>query len=93
MTISEECGLGHHRYRQYFTDTMIHADIMLQTPCYRRYVTNTMVITYLSSTSATAGSAAEIAALRKEGKFRELSVTHNFMPIALETLRPVGSQA
>ena len=56
-------------------------------------VTDTVAITYLPSTSVTAGSAAESAAFRKEGKYRELSVTHNFVPIALETLGPVGAKA
>ena len=63
--------------------------------CYRHYghyvlVTDTMAITYLPSTSVTADSAAAIAALCKEGEYRELSVSYNFELIALETLGPVG---
>ena len=38
-------------------------------------------------------STTKTAALRKEGKYRELYVTHNFVPIALETLVPIGSTA
>ena len=56
-------------------------------------VTNTLAASYLSSTSITAGSAAELAATRKEEKYIELSADHIFIPIAIETLGPLCSKA
>jgi hypothetical protein len=56
-------------------------------------VTDTLATSYLPSTATTAGSAAEMAATRKESKYAELSVTHTFIPIAMETLGPVSNKA
>ena len=50
-------------------------------------VKDTVAITYLLSTSFTAGSDAKMAVLHIEGKYREFSVTR-FVPIALETIGP-----
>jgi hypothetical protein len=55
-------------------------------------VIDTLAASYLPSTSTTAGSAAEIAASRKEVKYAELSATHIFVPIAFETLGPIGAK-
>jgi hypothetical protein len=52
-----------------------------------------LAASYLSSTSITAGSAAELAATRKEEKYIELSADHIFIPIAIETLGPLCSKA
>jgi hypothetical protein len=49
-------------------------------------VIDTLATSYLPSTSITPGSAAEIAAARKVDKYLNLSATHTFVPIALETL-------
>ncbi len=56
-------------------------------------VIDTLATSYLSSSSVHAGGAAEIAASRKEDKYVALSSTYNFVPIALETLGPIGARA
>ena len=58
-------------------------------------VTDSMafIITYLPSMSVIVGIAAEIAPLYKEVKSRKQSVTHNFVPKALDILGPFGSKA
>jgi hypothetical protein len=56
-------------------------------------VIDTMATSYVDSTSATPGSAAEIAAARKELKYTELASSHIFIPLAFETLGPIGSKA
>ena len=56
-------------------------------------ITDTLATSYLSSTSVTAGSAAELAASRKEEKYVEMTTTHTFVPLAFETLGPICSKA
>ena len=41
----------------------------------------------------TAAAAAELAATRKEVKYVELSTTQNFVPLAFESLGPIGYKA
>ena len=41
----------------------------------------------------TAAAAAQLAATRKETKYVELSTTHHFVPLAFESLDPIGSKA
>ena len=48
---------------------------------------------YLTSTSVTAGSAAELAASRKEEKYVDIATTNIFLPLAFETLNPICSKA
>ena len=47
---------------------------------------------YLASTSMTATAATELATTRKEVKYVELSKTHHFVPLAFESLDPIGSK-
>jgi hypothetical protein len=56
-------------------------------------VADTLAASYVASTSVTAGSAAELAASRKEDKYTELSTTHNLVPLAFETMGPMCSKA
>jgi hypothetical protein len=56
-------------------------------------VADTLATSYLSSTAVKAGSAAEIAASRKENKYAALSSDHIFVPLAFESLGPVGTKA
>ena len=51
-----------------------------------------MAASYLTATSTEAGSAAELAASRKEVKYQNLT-EHVFVPIAIESLGPLGSKA
>jgi len=55
-------------------------------------VTDTLAESYLASTSTVAGGAAEGAASRKEAKYQALASTHNFIPLAFETLGPINSK-
>jgi hypothetical protein len=55
-------------------------------------VTDSLADSYLTSTSVTAGAAAEGAASRKELKYQALAATHCFMPLAFETLGPINSK-
>jgi len=52
---------------------------------------DTLAASYLANTSTTAGAAAEAAATRKQAKYQELSNTHVFIPLALETLGPINN--
>src|SRR6218665_600946 len=54
-------------------------------------VADTLAASYLANTSTTAGSAAEAAATRKQAKYHELSNTHIYIPLALETLGPINN--
>ena len=56
-------------------------------------VTDTLAMSYLNSTSITAGCAAEQASARKEEKYAVLALSHIFTPIAIETMGPIGSKA
>src|SRR5664279_2184793 len=55
-------------------------------------VTDTLAESYLKTTSATAGGAAEAAADRKEQKYMSLMSTYHFVPLAVETLGPINSK-
>jgi hypothetical protein len=56
-------------------------------------IVNTLAASYLSSTSVTACSAAEIASKRKEAKYASFSISHKFVPLAFETMGAIGSKA
>jgi hypothetical protein len=56
-------------------------------------VVDTLANSYLASSSALAGSAAESAANRKESKYSSLSTTYSFVPLAFETLGPINNKA
>ena len=56
-------------------------------------VADSLAASYLSSTSVTAGAAAEQAALRKHSKYQLLSDNFCFVPVAFETLGPFGNEA
>ena len=56
-------------------------------------VADTLVNSYLTSTSITAGSAADLAASRKEDKCIDMATNYIFVPMAFETLGPVCSKA
>src|SRR6218665_1732312 len=51
---------------------------------------HTCAASYIRLISTTAGSAAELAASRKVTKYADLPATHNFVPIAIESLGPPG---
>jgi len=53
-------------------------------------VTDTVAASYLSTTSACAGSAAEAAAKRKEDKYVEISSNYHSFPLAFEAFRPIN---
>ena len=56
-------------------------------------VVDTLATSYLPSTSASAGSAAENAAQRKELKYSALTSSYDFIPLAFETLGPINDSA
>jgi len=51
-------------------------------------VTDTVAASYLSATSACAGSAAEAAAKRKEDKYAEISSNYHFIRLLLSPSVP-----
>ena len=55
-------------------------------------VTDTLVESYLSTTSVNAGAAAEGAASRKESKYQALATSHSFIPLAFKTLGPINAK-
>jgi len=48
---------------------------------------------YLQQSAVTSASAAETAAVRKTTKYSSLSGTHDFFPMAMETLGPMSVSA
>jgi len=56
-------------------------------------VAHTLAASYVSSTAREAGAAAEMAATRKSSKYADLSHSHHFQPIALQTLGSMNSSA
>ena len=52
-------------------------------------IVNTIAASYLTATSTEAGSAAELAASRKEVKDQDLTERYVFVPIAIESLGPL----
>ena len=56
-------------------------------------VADTLAVSHLPITSRQPGAAAENASDRKEVKYAELARAHIFMPVAFETLGPIGVKA
>ena len=56
-------------------------------------VADTTAASYRATTATVAGSAAEAAAARKIAKYAELSLSYEFVPIAIETLGSLGSKS
>ena len=56
-------------------------------------IVNTIAASYLTATSTEAGSAAELAASCKEVQYQDLTERYVFVPIAIESLGPLGSKA
>jgi hypothetical protein len=54
-------------------------------------VTNTLTSSFVSLSANSACSAAERAALNKTAKYTALAATHEFVPIAIETLGPINA--
>jgi hypothetical protein len=55
-------------------------------------ITDTLAQSYVALSSEAAGSAAELAASRKNAKYIDLSRNHVFFPIAIETLGPICAE-
>jgi len=56
-------------------------------------VVDTLGSAYLQQSAITGASAAETAAARKISKYSSLNLTHDFFPVALETLGPLSVSA
>jgi len=56
-------------------------------------VTDTLANSYINATSISAGAAAELAAVRKSEKYRDLPSAYDFLPVAIETFGPVNETA
>jgi hypothetical protein len=56
-------------------------------------VVDTFAASYLAANSFAAGGAAAAAVVRKSAKYATLATTHIFMPIALETLGTMNTEA
>ena len=53
---------------------------------------DTVAPSYLQATSASAGAAAQLADNRKTAKYSQLTATHHFVPLAIETMGPVNDK-
>jgi hypothetical protein len=51
---------------------------------------DTLARSYLRDTSTTAGAAAESAASKKMSKYLEITISHIFVPVAVESLGPMN---
>ena len=58
-----------------------------------RYRADTFAQSHIKSTATNAGAAADKAACSKTKKYEHLSITHNFIPFALETGGSWNSEA
>jgi len=56
-------------------------------------VTDTLAESYNAISTTSPGAVAEAAAARKSAKYAELTTTHSFVPIAVETMGPICSEA
>ena len=56
-------------------------------------VADTLAISYTSASASTAGAVAEAAASRKRVKYTDIATSHIFIPIAIETMGPLCSEA
>ena len=56
-------------------------------------VADTAAAYYLATTARLAGSAAEFAAVRKEMKYVELSISYHFFHIIIESYGPLRNEA
>ena len=56
-------------------------------------VSDTLASSYLHATSTSAGGAAELAATRKRDKYRDLSTSYEFVPVAIEIFGPLNDSA
>ena len=55
-------------------------------------ISDTLANSHLARTSLVAGAAAEAAALLKIRKYDDLLPTHDFCPVAIETLGPINEE-
>ena len=53
---------------------------------------DTVAKSYVNNTALSAGAAAETASKRKTEKYRNLSETYTFLPIAIETFGPINHE-
>ena len=53
---------------------------------------HTCATSYIHLTSLTPGAAAEMAATKKTSKYAQIPTTHDFIPVALETLGPINTE-
>ena len=56
-------------------------------------MSDTLANSYLHATSTSAGGAAELAATRKRDKYRDMSASYEFVPVAMETFGPLNDSA
>jgi len=56
-------------------------------------VVDTLAASYTSLSCSSPGAVAEAAATRKKAKYVSISSTHTFIPIAVETMGPICSEA
>jgi len=54
-------------------------------------VTDIVAPSYLPQTYSVSGAAAELAANRKIAKYRQLTTSYHFVPVAFETMSPINS--
>ena len=56
-------------------------------------IVDTCAASYVDANASAAGAAAEAAAIRKTAKYGTVALNHIFIPLAIETLGPLGSEA
>jgi len=54
---------------------------------------DTLASSYITQCASSAGAAAEAAAARKHVKYAGIATTHAFVPIAVESMGPLGHEA
>ena len=54
---------------------------------------DTLAISYVAQCASSVGAAAEAAAARKHVKYAGIASTHTFVPVAVESMGPLGQEA
>jgi len=56
-------------------------------------IVDTLAISYIAQCASSAGAAAEAAAARKHVNYAGIASTHTFVPVAVESMGPLGQEA
>jgi len=88
----EPAGFGPHGWQETIRS---HSDPVAGGRCLSWDVTivDTLAVSYVTQCASSTGAAAEAAAARKHVKYAGIAFTHIFVPVAVESIGPLGHEA